>query len=47
MANDRQHVTLWDKTFEVFIPHEEISAAIIRLAERLNVDYGHGDKGIP
>lgn len=47
MANDRQHVTLWNKTFEVFIPHEEISAAIIRLAERLNVDYGHGDKGIP
>lgn len=47
MTNDKQRVTLWDKTFEVSIPHEKISAAIARLAERLNNDYGQGDKGIP
>ena len=37
--NNKQRVTLHDKTFELSIPHAEISEAIQRVADRLNEDY--------
>ncbi len=35
----KQRVTLYDKTFEVMIPAEEIDKAVAKVAKRLNADY--------
>lgn len=40
----KPRVTLYDKTFEVMIPAEEIDKAVAKVAERLNVDYAKNDK---
>ena len=40
----KERVTLYDKTFEVMIPAEEIDKAVAKVAERLNVDYAKNDK---
>ena len=40
----KPRVTLYDKTFEVMIPAEEIDKAVAKVAERLNVDYAKTDK---
>ena len=34
-----KRVTLKDKTFELFIPHKDIQAAIVDLGKRINEDY--------
>lgn len=41
-----EKVTLFDKTFKIFIPNEKIEAAIDRVAERLNRDF-EGEADIP
>ena len=40
----KQRVTLFDKTFEVMIPAEDIDKAVAKVAERLNIDYANTDK---
>lgn len=38
-------ITLHDKTFELFIPHDKIKESIVALAERINHDYK--DRPVP
>ena len=40
----KQRVTLYDKTFEVMIPAEDIDKAVAKVAERLNSDYASAKK---
>ena len=40
----KQRVTLFDKTFEVMIPAEEIDKAVAKVAEQLNKDYAESEK---
>ena len=40
-----KRVTLQDKTFELFIPYEQIQSSVQQLADRINRDYA--DKPVP
>ena len=40
----KQRVTLYDKTFEVMIPADDIDKAVTKVAERLNSDYASAQK---
>ena len=40
----KKRVTLYDKTFEVMIPAEDIDKAVAKVAERLNSDYASAKK---
>ena len=43
-SNMKQRVTLYDRTFEVMIPAEELDQAVAKVAERLNNDYKDAER---